>query len=116
MAQLSHRLRRIVDREWIRVGWAGMPTLRHHLIAVAPMICLLVPATVVEQWSYNAGAAILFVGLFLYGGLIMWIHVRRMVGLGYCSSIRSERVAKRSRRKRIRSFASSVNENCANVR
>ena len=110
MAQLSHRLRRIVDREWIRVGWAGMPTLRHHLIAFAPMIFLLIPSMVVEQWSYNAGAAILFVGLILYGGLIMWIHVRRMIGLGYCSSIRSERVAKRSRRKRARPFASSISK------
>lgn len=110
MSQLSHRLRRIVDREWIRVGWAGMPTLRHHLIAFAPTICLLIPSMVVERWSYNAGTAILFVGFFLYGGLIMWIHVRRMIGLGYCSSVRSERVAKRSRRKRAGSLASSVRE------
>lgn len=110
MAQLSHRLRRIVDRKWIRVGWAGLPTLRHHLIAFAPMICLLIPSTIVEQWSYKAGAAILFVGLFLYGTLIMWIHVRRMIGLGYCSSLRSERVAKRSHRKRVRSLASSASK------
>jgi len=29
-------LRVAIDKEWIRVGWAGMPTLRHHLIAFSP--------------------------------------------------------------------------------
>ena len=43
MAKIAHRLRRIIDKEWIRVGWAGMPTLRHHLIAFAPVAVLLVP-------------------------------------------------------------------------
>lgn len=99
MAQLGHRLRRIVDKEWIRVGWAGMPTLRHHLVAFLPMIALLIPSVVVEQWSYNAGAAILAIGFLLYFASIMWIHLRRMAGLGYFSSTRSERVAKRQRRR-----------------
>lgn len=99
MKQLGRRLRRIVDKEWIRVGWAGMPTLRHHLVAFAPMIALLIPSIVVEQWSYDAGVAILAIGLALYGALIMWIHVRRMAGLGYFSSTRSERMATRHRRR-----------------
>jgi NhaP-type Na+/H+ and K+/H+ antiporter len=99
MAQLGGRLRRIVDREWIRVGWAGMPTSRHHLLAFLPMIALLIPSMVVEQWSYNAAAAILAVGMLIYGAMIMWIHIRRMAGLGSFSTTRSQRVAKRRQRR-----------------
>lgn len=97
---VGHRLRRIVDKEWIRAGWAGMPTLRHHLIAFTPVAILLVPSIVAEQWSYDAGAAILLIGFLMYGAMIMWIHLRKMVGLGYFSSTRSERVAKRYRYRR----------------
>lgn len=79
-----------------------MPTLRHHLIAFIPMLVPILPSMVVEQWFYNAGAAILFIGIILYGALIMWIHLRRMAGLGYFSSTRSDRVAKRHQRGRAR--------------
>lgn len=100
MVKIGRRLRRIVDKEWIRVGWVGMPTLRHNLVAFMPMIALLVPSAVVEQWSYYAGAAILAIGFFLYGALITWILSRRLAGLGSFSTTRSERVAKRQRRRR----------------
>lgn len=87
-----------------------MPTLRHHLIAFVPMLALLGPSMVVEQWSYDVGAAIMFIGAILYGVLIMWIHLRQMAGLGYFSSKRSERVAKRHQRRRARlSAAASIN-------
>jgi hypothetical protein len=99
MATLGHRLRRIIDRDWIRVGWVGRPTLRHHLIAFTPAAILLIPATLVEQRSYRtSAAALLLAGFFAYFALMVWIHVRGMAGLGYFSTIRSDRVAKRHRR------------------
>jgi len=102
MAEPIHRLGRIVDKEWIRVGWAGMPTLRHHLIAFTPLAILVAPAMVAERWSYEAGAAILFIGILAYCEMIIWIHVRRLAGLGPFSSRRSDRVIKRHRRRRAR--------------
>ncbi len=102
MAKPIHRLGRIVDKEWISVGWAGMPTLKHHLIAFTPVAILLVPAMVAERWSYETGAAILFIGFLAYFAMIIWIYVRRMAGLGFFSSGRSDRVAKRHQRQRAR--------------
>lgn len=98
MATLGHRSRRIIDRDWIRVGWAGRPTLRHHLIAFTPAAILLIPATLVEQRSYRTSAALLLAGFLAYLALMVWIHVRGMAGLGYFSTIRSDRIAKRQRR------------------
>lgn len=109
MAELVHRLRRIVDKEWIRVGWAGMPTPRHFLIALTPVAILLAPAMVAERWSYDTGAAILLIGILASCAMIIWIHTRRMAGLGYFSSARSDRVAERQRR-RARLTASKASD------
>jgi hypothetical protein len=102
MAQLLHRLIRNVDKEWIKVGWAGMPTLRHNLLALTPLVIFLVPAMIVEPWNYDAGAAILLIGMLMSSYLIIWINLRKLAGLGYFSSVRSDRVAKRQQRRRAR--------------
>ncbi|RIV80474.1 hypothetical protein D2V17_19365 [Aurantiacibacter xanthus] len=93
-------IRVAIDKEWIRVGWAGMPTLRHHLIAFAPAAILLLPAMILEQWSYALGVPTLVVGFLAYAVIIIWIHIRRMNGVGAFSTSRSERVARRSNRRR----------------
>ena len=95
-----HSLRVAIDKEWIRVGWAGMPTLRHNLIAFTPVVILLLPAMILEQWSYALGASTLMVGFLACVVLIIWIHLRRMNGLGAFSTSRSERVTRRSNRRR----------------
>ena len=77
-----------------------MPTLRHHLIAFAPVFILLLPAMILEQWSYALGVSTLVVGLLAYALLIIWIHFRRMNGVGAFSTSRSERVTRRSNRRR----------------
>jgi len=96
------RLRLAIDKEWIRVGWEGMPTLRHHLMAFTPAIILLLPVMILEQWSYVLGTATLAVGLLFYGVSMIWIHLRRMNGVGSFSTTRSERVIRRSNRKRAK--------------
>lgn len=90
----------MIDKEWIRVGWVGRPTLRHHLIAFTPMILLLPAAMILEKWSYATGATIIGAGMLLYVVAIIWIWMRALTGLGYFSSRRSDRVAKRLRRQR----------------
>lgn len=93
-------LRVAIDKEWIRVGWAGMPTLRHHLIAFAPVIILVLPAMILEKWSYALGVSTLVVGFLAYAVIIFWIHLRRMNGVGAFSTSRSEGVTRRSNRRR----------------
>ena len=100
MKGLIQSLRVAIDKEWIRVGWAGMPTLRHHLIAFAPVVILLLPAIVLEQRSYALGVLTLVVGFLAYAVLIIWIHLRRMNGVGAFSTSRSERVTRRGNRRR----------------
>ncbi|WP_120077294.1 hypothetical protein [Aurantiacibacter odishensis] len=93
-------LRTAIDKEWIRVDWAGMPTLRHHLIAFAPLFVLLLPAMILEQWSYALGISTLVIGFVSYAVFIIWIHFRRINGVGAFSTSRSERVTRRSNRGR----------------
>ena len=104
MEKPIQRLRLIVDKEWIKVGWAGTPTLRHQFIALGPAIIVLVPSLLIERWSYAVGIGVLGGSFVAYGVMIIWIHIRRMAGLGYFSTKRSDRVAKRSRRRRERAF------------
>ncbi|MBB3032587.1 hypothetical protein [Alteriqipengyuania lutimaris] len=92
-------LRRLIDREWIKVDWAGSPTLGHRLIALAPSAILLIPVTLVERFSYEWGIAILSVGFALSAGIYFWILQRQLAGIGSFSTSRSDRVVKRSRRK-----------------
>lgn len=103
MGKAARRLRRIVDKEWIRVGWLGMPTLRHYLIAFTPMAILLIPSALMERWSYDASVAIMLVGLLITFAMLFWMRFRQMTGLGYFNSVRSDRVAKRRRLRRLQS-------------
>ena len=57
-----------------------MPALRHHPIALVPMIALVILSMVVEQWSYHSGMAILFTGSSTYIPLIMWILLGQLAG------------------------------------
>jgi hypothetical protein len=74
--------------------------MRHQLIAFTPPAILLIPAMTAERWNYHAGSTIALVSIVLYGVMIIWIILRKMAGLGFCSSARSDRVAKRQQRKR----------------
>ena len=89
--------RRAVDREWIRVGWAGTQTLKHRLIALVPLLIFAVPALIIEPVSYGAGAVFLLTGMVLTIVASLWVEGRRLVGTGSFSSKRSERFVRRSR-------------------
>ncbi len=94
------RIRRAIDREWIRVGWLGGQTLRHRLIACVPLLILTVPALLVEAFSYEAAAVFIIGGVCLAGVVTLWIEARRMAGTGAFSSERSARFVRRSRAKK----------------
>ena len=114
MEKPIQRLRRIIDKEWIRVGWAGRPTLRHQFIALGPTIIVLVPSLLIERWFYAVGVGILCASFVAYGAMITWIHIRRMAGVGSFSTTRSDRVAKRSQRRRDRSSRTAPIDRPAN--
>ncbi|MEL7688757.1 hypothetical protein AAG596_14460 [Citromicrobium bathyomarinum] len=92
-------LRRLIDREWIKVDWAGRPTLGHRFMAFTPSAIFLIPAMLVERSSYGWSIAILTVGFVLSAGIYFWILRRQLVGIGSFSTTRSDRVVKRNRRK-----------------
>lgn len=108
MVKLIRRVRWLVDREWVRVGWAGMPTLRHQLIAFAPLVAALPAVVLAERYSYAAGTIIITIGVLAYIALIGWIHFRRLAAIGSFSTTRSERSIKRSRRREIDASTQSL--------
>lgn len=60
----------------------------------------MLPAVVVERYSYAAGVVIVAAGILIYIAIITWIHIRRVAGVGSFSTARSERFIKRNRRQR----------------
>ena len=93
-------VRRMIDREWIKVDWAGGQTLTHRLIAAAPLaVALLVSILLPRGFGIVAGG----VGLFATVVITIWIEGRRMAGTGAFSTRRSDKIAKRMRRPRDRS-------------
>ena len=94
------RIRRAIDREWIKAGWSGGQTLRHRLIALAPLLILALPALLVETFSYVTAVVFVISGACLAGVVTLWIEGRRMAGTGAFSSKRSERFVRRSQSKR----------------
>jgi hypothetical protein len=92
------RIRRAIDREWIRVGWVGSQTLKQRLIALVPLLIFTVPGLIVN--SYALGGAFILTGMCLTATVTFWIEARRLAGTGSFSSKRSERFTKRSRRSR----------------
>lgn len=96
------RIRRAIDREWIRVGWAGTQTLKHRLISLAPLLICSVPALILEPFSYGASVALILTGVCLTATLGLWIEKRRLAGTGHFLSKRSERVVRRWRQSQER--------------
>jgi hypothetical protein len=94
------RIRRAIDREWIRVGWKGTQTSKHRLMSLGPLLIFTIPTLIVEPFSYGAAGAFFLTGFCLTVALSLWIEGRRMAGTGSFSSRRSERFAKRSRKGR----------------
>ena len=98
-----HRVKRVVDREWIRVGWAGFPTLNHRLIAMMPLLIVIPVAWLIEPLSYSSALVVVLIGLFLSVAALVWIIYRQWAGIGAFLTKRSEQTARRSRAKRQRS-------------
>ena len=93
-------VRRLIDREWIKVDWVGGQTLTHRAIALVP----LAVATIVTslQPSYSVGIAFVIVGFAGTIAVSMWIEGRRLAGTGALSTERSSRFVKRTRQHRNR--------------
>lgn len=96
------RLRRIIDREWIRVGWSGHLTWKHRLIMAAPFTLVGGAAILVEPLSRTAAVIVVFTGFCLTGALGLWISCRAMAGTGSFSSRRSERFVRRERARKAK--------------
>ena len=77
------RIRRAIDREWIRVGWVGTQTLKHRLMSLGPLLVLTVPALIIEPFSYGAAGAFLLSGVLLTIVASLWIERRRLAGTGH---------------------------------
>jgi hypothetical protein len=93
-------IRRIVDREWIKVDWCGRQTLVHRLLSVVPIACAGVLSSLLS--SRTAGIILLTAGFLSYFATSMWIEGRRMAGTGAFSTRRSDKFVKRMRQRRIR--------------
>lgn len=99
------KLRLAIDKEWIKAGWSGSPTLRHRGLALAPTAVLAIPAIIIEPWSYEISAFLLISGIFATCGLLFFIATRPMLVMS--TTKRSDRMAKRNRLKANRKPADS---------
>lgn len=91
-------IRRIIDRDWIKVDWCGSQTLVHRLIAVAPLLLCGVLGGLVP--SYRVGVVVGVIGVLATAATTMWIEGRRLIGTGAFSSRRSANFVRRIRRAR----------------
>lgn len=98
--KLLSPLRSAIDREWVRVDWSGSQTVRHRVIAAAPLMLVVVSTLLPVPRAVQFIA--LLAGLCLSITVTMWIEARRWVGAGAFSTRRSENFVRRLRAKRQR--------------
>ncbi len=96
---MLRRVLRAIDREWIRVGWVGMQTLRHRMIALSPLLIVTPAAMLIEHWAYDAGAVIVVVGVVAASIATLYIEHRRMIAVS--APHRSARLFQRRARNRL---------------
>jgi len=89
-------VRRIIDREWIRVDWSGTQTLKHRAISLVPPAMAMGLASISP--SLTLAIALGLAGVLGYVAMAIWIEGRRLKGTGALSTKRSERFVARMRR------------------
>jgi hypothetical protein len=97
MARMSIivKLRRSIDRCWLRADYDSTPTFFHHFLYVIPMLVAL-GAMEVADVHYPDRASIWLLGAGALGslGMFLWVICRQAVGTGATSTRRSERHAR----------------------
>lgn len=93
-------VRRMIDREWMKVDWCGSQTLIHRLISATPLAVMGVLGSLLP--SRALGVTVVGVGFLAMIAISIWIEGRRLAGTGAFSSGRSDSFVKRIRRRRSR--------------
>ena len=89
------RLRRYIDRQWIKQHWCGSQSLKLRVIAYTPLLLSVAIGGLLGSYAIQISAVVL--GFLATVILAFWIEFRRQVGTGAFSSIRSERFVRRQR-------------------
>ena len=94
------RLRRFIDRQWIKQHWCGSQSLTLRAVACAPLLLAAAISSLLDSYTAQMWVGVLaFMTTMI---LTFWIEFRRMVGTGSFSSIRSERFVRRQRAREAR--------------
>lgn len=86
------KLRRAIDRSWLRQGYDSTPTIFHRVLYVIPMLIAL-GAIEIADVHYPNPASLWLLGAGALGtfGIFLWVIWRQAAGFGATSTKRSER-------------------------